>query len=69
MMHATLITLPCTARELENALHAYCEHHGAWEGQVFLKTEYLCGTDFPNRSLNIESEAEITSETKGEAND
>lgn len=31
-----LITLPCTAQELESALHAACDHDGAWEGNVKL---------------------------------
>ena len=33
-MPRTLVTLPCTARELEAALHAYCDHHGAWDATV-----------------------------------
>ena len=30
-MTRTLVQLPCTARELEAALHAWCDHHGAWD--------------------------------------
>ena len=48
-MPRTLVTLPCTARELEAALHAYCDHHGAWnmEADVVKGTrpdmpEYAC---------------------------
>ena len=33
-MIAPLISLPCTARELENALHVYCDHHGAWDATI-----------------------------------
>ena len=33
-MPRTLVTLPCTARFLEAALHAYCDHHGAWDATV-----------------------------------
>lgn len=33
-MPRPLITLPCTAQELENALHSVCEHHGAWDAEV-----------------------------------
>ena len=31
----TLINLPCTARQLESALHAICDHHGAWDAQIY----------------------------------
>lgn len=30
----TLINLPCTARQLESALHAICDHHGATCAQL-----------------------------------
>lgn len=66
-MTKPLITLPCTARELENALHAVCDYDGLWDAKVFLKTEYPYGIDFPTRLLNIESKAEMPRETKGEA--
>lgn len=33
-MSAVLITLPCTARQLEAALHSYCDHHGAWDMRI-----------------------------------
>ena len=33
-----LIGLPCTAHDLEVALHAQCDHDGLWGGQV-----YICG--------------------------
>lgn len=33
-MTKPLITLPCTARELENALHAACDHNGLWDEKI-----------------------------------
>ena len=33
-MTKPLITLPCTARQLEDALHAYCDHNGAWDAKM-----------------------------------
>lgn len=33
-MTKPLITLPCTAQELENALHAVCDHDGLWDSHV-----------------------------------
>ena len=33
-MTKPLITLPCTAQELENALHAACDHDGLWDGKI-----------------------------------
>ena len=33
-MTKPLITLPCTARELENALHAACDHNGLWDAKI-----------------------------------
>lgn len=33
-MTKPLITLPCTARELENALHAVCDHGGLWDAKI-----------------------------------
>ena len=38
-MTTTLIALPCTARELENALHAVCDHGGLWGGDVRIVIE------------------------------
>ncbi|MBR3958063.1 MAG: hypothetical protein IKJ89_09455 [Kiritimatiellae bacterium] len=32
----TLVTLPCTARDLEAALHSYCDAHAAWDAQIAL---------------------------------
>lgn len=33
-MTKPLITLPCTERELENALHAACDHDGLWDARI-----------------------------------
>lgn len=30
----TIIKLPCTAQELESALHAICDHEGLWEKRI-----------------------------------
>ena len=34
-MTKPLITLPCTARELEAALHKVCDHGGLWDAKVY----------------------------------
>lgn len=31
---AEIARLPCTARELETALHAVCDHGGLWDAEV-----------------------------------
>lgn len=33
-MTKSLTTLPCTAQELENALHAICDHDGLWNARI-----------------------------------
>lgn len=33
-MTLPIIKLPCTAQELESALHAVCDHDGLWECEV-----------------------------------
>ena len=33
-MTKPLIALPCTARELENALHTACDHDGLWDARI-----------------------------------
>ena len=33
-MTLPIIKLPCTAQELESALHAVCDHEGLWECEV-----------------------------------
>ncbi len=39
MPNKTLITLPCTAQELENALHSLCDHSGIWGANVCLEMD------------------------------
>lgn len=59
-MTKPLITLPCTAQELEDALHAYCDHHGTWDAKirpVFVKPQGYYYLEF----------YDIETETKGEA--
>jgi hypothetical protein len=53
-----LITLPCTAQEAENALHAVCDH-GLWDAKVRIVPP-RDGRDPYNYALAIETE------TKGE---
>lgn len=59
-MTKPLIALPCTAQELENALHAVCEHYGAWGAKVRVVPP-RDGRDPYNYTLEIETE------TKGDA--
>lgn len=59
-MTKPLITLPCTAQELENALHAACDHDGLWGAKVRIVPP-RDGRDPYNYTLAIETE------TKGEA--
>ena len=33
-MTKPLIAIPCTAQELENALHAACDHDGLWDAKI-----------------------------------
>ena len=35
-MTKPLIALPCTAQELENALHAVCDHDGLWNSKIYI---------------------------------
>lgn len=30
----TIVGMPCTARNLENALHRLCDEHGLWDATV-----------------------------------
>ena len=58
-MTKPLITLPCTAQELENALHAACDHDGLWDAKVrpvFVKPQGYYFLEF----------YDIETETKGE---
>ena len=62
-MTKPLITLPCTAQELENALHAVCDHHGAWDAKIFVGVKHY--ENVPMLTLDIFN---YTSDnTKGEA--
>lgn len=58
-MTRQLITLPCTAQELENALHAACDYDGMWGAKVRIVLS-RDGRDPYNYTLAIETE------TKGE---
>ena len=53
-MTKPLATLPCTAQELETALHAVCDHDGLWgDGKIVVTTDkILC----------------VETKTKGETN-
>ena len=59
-MTKPLISLPCTAQELENALHAACDHDGLWYERVRIVPP-CDGRDPYDYTLAIETEA------KGEA--
>lgn len=67
----TLINLPCTARQLESALHAICDHHGAWDAKVRIEEVLVPISDAPSyvsgtthkRAVRLV----IETETKGEA--
>ena len=59
-MTKPLISLPCAAQELENALHAACDHDGLWYERVRIVPP-CDGRDPYDYTLAIETEA------KGEA--
>lgn len=56
-MTKPLITLPCTAQELENALHAVCDHDGLWDGKVVYRI---------SQDLTVPWDLVIETEMKGE---
>lgn len=62
-MTKPLIDLPCTARELETALHAVCDHHGLWDERIG-----VYGVDMENGTqttwLCLITETETKGETK-----
>ena len=58
-MPKPLIALPCTARELEVALHRVCDHDGTWDGKIRV-VRPPCGY------WSGHCELEIETETKGE---
>lgn len=55
-MTKPLITLPCTAQGLENALHTVCDHDRLWDAKIQVIPP-RCGRDPYNYSLIIEPEA------------
>lgn len=70
MYITTLITLPCTVKELESALQDYCDHNGKiYADDVFERLNDAKGTLFVRRTqLNLYDAEEIPSKTKGELN-
>ena len=58
-MTKLLIALPCTARELENALHASCDHDGLWDASISTAYRY-------DGAGKLRQSIEIETETKGE---
>lgn len=60
-MTKPLVTLPCTAQELETALHAVCDHDGLWDGKIYLDVSH--DNDICEHRLVIET---TETETKGE---
>jgi hypothetical protein len=61
-MTKPLITLPCTARQLESALHAHCDHHGAWDARI--KVYLVNGDNGTETMICLETETETKGETK-----
>lgn len=70
-MTKPLITLPCTAQELENALHAACDHEGLWDAKVHVEEVFVPISDAPSYVGGIThkrvARLVIEAETKGEA--
>ncbi len=70
-MTRPLITPPCTAQELENALHAYCDHNGAWDAKVHVEEVFVPISDAPSYVGGIThkrvARLVIEAEAKGEA--
>lgn len=60
-MTKPLIALPCTARELENALHAVCDH-GLRGGRI--KVYLVNGDNGAETIICLETETETKGETK-----
>ena len=59
MENKCLVTLPCTARELEDALHRVCDHAGLWDGTI----QFDMVSEKPH---NYRSALTIATDTKGE---
>ena len=70
-MTKLLIALPCTARELENALHAVCDHDGLWGAKVHIEEVFEPISDAPSYVSGIThkriTRLVIETETKGES--
>ena len=59
-MPKTVITLPCTAQDLESALHAVCDHHGLWNGRI----DTMCdGSDSGDACVSIVLSEEVSGES------
>ena len=59
-MTKPLITLPCTAQELENALHAACDHDGLWDAKirpVWVKRQGYYYLEFYDIEIETQGEA------------
>jgi hypothetical protein len=71
-MTKPLITLPCTAQELENAIHAVCYHDGLWDAKVRIEEVLVPISDAPSyvsgtihkRAVRLVIETETKGETK-----
>ena len=71
-MTKPLITLPCMAQELENALHAVCDHDGLWGAKISTEDVFVRASNVPGIShirktqLVLCDDAKITDDTKEE---
>lgn len=61
-MTKPLIALPFTAQELENALHAACDHDGLWDGRI--KVYLVNGDSGTETRIYLETETEAKGEAK-----
>lgn len=71
-MTKPLISLPCTAQELENALHAVCDQ-GLWDAKVCVEEVFVPISDAPSYVGGIThkrvARLVIETEAKGNANE
>lgn len=65
-MTKPLIALPCTARELEDALHAACDHDGLWDAKVEFAQGRADIDPFNTVTEVVPPRLVIEAETKGE---
>ena len=69
-MTKPLIALPCTAQELENALHAVCDHDGLWAAKMYAENELVPISEAPSYAGELTHKRVtriiIETETKGE---